>query len=56
MPKFDRSKMYAVEGVFLQYVERVMQALYADKPISPDARRDMANGLDAHLTQNVTEM
>jgi len=54
--KFDEKKLYLVEGRTLGYVLRVMERLYGPA-FAPDGdeKRDLANGLYAHLTQNVVE-
>lgn len=53
---YKRDKMYVVEGRTMQYLQFVMEKLYGDgSSLSADERRDLANGLNAHLTQNVVE-
>jgi hypothetical protein len=54
--KFDENKMYVVEGIAIGYIHRVMDRLYQDHvPFKIDERRDLANGLHAHLNAHVTE-
>jgi hypothetical protein len=54
--KFDENKLYVVEGRTLGYIQRVIERLYADsRRIDADESRTLANGLYAHLTQNVEE-
>jgi hypothetical protein len=54
---FDENKLYVVEGKTLGYIQRVMERLYShdSRRIDADESRTLANGLDAHLRQNVEE-
>ena len=53
----DEKKMYVVEGIFLGYVQRIMERLYRVdfERLGSDEARTLANGLDAHLGSHVTE-
>jgi hypothetical protein len=46
-------KAYAFEACDMRALEKLRQRLYADKPLSADERRDLANTLDALLRKVV---
>lgn len=44
---------YAIEPEIMERIRAVMRRLYAPEPLSGDARRDLANTMDALLSQAV---
>ena len=50
----DDSKCYVFEASDMRKLEAIKQRLYAPEPLTPDARRDLANAMDAvmHRTGN----
>jgi hypothetical protein len=46
-------KAYAFEAGDMRVLERLRRRLYADRPLSGDERRDLANTLDALMRHAV---
>jgi hypothetical protein len=49
----DNNKSYAFEAVDMRVLEAIRLRLYAPEPMSGDARRDLANTLDAVMHRAV---
>ena len=47
---------FIIEPEVMHSLQRVMLALYDDKPMSGDRRRDLANTLDALLDNAIPEL
>jgi hypothetical protein len=50
---YSDDKAYAFEACDMRALEKLRQRLYADKLLSGDERRDLANALDALLHKAV---
>jgi hypothetical protein len=50
---YDDDKAYAFEACDMRALAKVRERLYADKPLSGDDRRDLANALYALLHRAV---
>lgn len=49
----DDPDYYAIEPEVMERIRAVMRRLYAPEPLSADARRDLANTMDALLSQAI---